>query len=177
MTSIQYKIMQNTASGVHVARVNVHGVTSYDLINILEHIIQSAQHLTPYLCTAAARWAVIGRGEGTVVNTTYHVASGVTLTARPAAKESFCLLVRPNYSRMGNIVLLTLAPIVNLEERWDQAPVQVETDRATFSAVTASHVSLSLGDDGRAKEAVWGIYADKSELEDSDSLRGRSDSC
>lgn len=73
--------MQNTASGAHVARLNFHGITSYDLINLLEHIIQSAQHLTPHLYTAAAGWAVIGRGEGTVGNTTYHVAGSMTLTA------------------------------------------------------------------------------------------------
>lgn len=155
MTSTQHKIMPNTASGAHVARLHFYSITSYDLINLLEHIIESAQHLTPHLCTAAAAaagWALIGRGEGTVVNTTYHVAGGMTLTALPAARESRCLFSQC-WRRSGPItaaVLLTLAPTVNLE-RWNQAPAQVETDRATFSAVTASRVSLSLGDDGGAK--------------------------
>lgn len=91
MTSVRQKIMQNTASGEYVARLNITGITSYDLINLLEHIIQSAQHLTPHLCAAAAGWAVIGRGECTMVNTTYHVAAGMTLTALSAAREAFCL--------------------------------------------------------------------------------------
>lgn len=48
------KIMQNAAFGAHVAGLKIHGITWYDLINLSEHIIQSAQHLTPHLCTAAA---------------------------------------------------------------------------------------------------------------------------
>lgn len=46
--------MQNAAFGAHVAGLKFHGITWYDLINLSEHIIQSAQHLTPHLCTAAA---------------------------------------------------------------------------------------------------------------------------
>lgn len=145
-----------------MARLNFHGITSYDLINLLEHIIQNAQHLTPHLCTAAAGGARVWHGGKHNISCDRRRDLDGTACCQSLSFFTVLTMVRPNYSSMGDTVLLTLAPTVNLGEHWDQAPVQVKTDRATFSAVTASHVSLLLGDD---------------KLEDSDSLRGWPGSC
>lgn len=129
--------MQNTAFGAHVAGLKFHSITWYDLINLLEHIIQSAQHLTPHLCTAAAAagWALIGRGEDHGAKHNISCGRRRDLDGPwPCLLLSFCLSFfffpphcwrpsGPNYSHIwATPVLLTRAPTVNLEERRDQAP-------------------------------------------------------
>lgn len=157
MTAKQHKVRQNTASGAHVARLNFDSRTSYDLINLLEHIIQSsaASHTAPLHSSSWVRRDRTRRGQRgkhsiscgqnhdldctaccqSVFPSFFHTAED-----RPAQLQP--------YGRHG---LVTSAPTVNLEERWDQDPAKVEIDRATFSAVTASHVSVSPADDGGAK--------------------------
>lgn len=61
----------------------------------------------------------------------------------------FTLKERPSpITGTGYIVLLTLALTGNFGQLRDQALAGVKIDRATFAAVTASCVSLSLAGDG-----------------------------
>lgn len=155
------------------------------MINLRQHIIQHADRraprTAPHLCTAAAG---TGRRDA-VTNTTHPGPYTVTLTREQADRRHPSLTLslytarkaRSNYGRWLHC-LVNSGFDCKFGQLRDQALSGVRIDRATFAAVTASCVTLSLAGmmEGQ-KQAVGGIYADRSKPADADSRRERSDSC